>query len=78
MTIGTALKTWRNGLDITQAEAALRANVSQATWCDWEGDKKLPSSDKAFDLEDLTGGAVTARDCAEALRASRASRGEGH
>jgi len=71
-TIGDRLKAWRDSVEINQAEAARRSKVSQATWSDWEGDKKLPSADKAFELESATNGAITARMCAEASAERRA------
>ncbi len=72
LTIGERLKAWRDSLEINQAEAARRSSVSQATWSDWEGDKKLPSADKAFELERATDGAITARMCAAASAERRA------
>ena len=70
--IGDRLKGWRDGAGLNQTEAAKRVGVSQATWSDWEAGKKLPSADKAFDLEEKTGGEVTARMCAEAAAVRRA------
>jgi transcriptional regulator with XRE-family HTH domain len=68
MTVAAVLKSWREGLQITQAEASRRAKVSQATWCDWEGGKKLPRLDRVLDLAELTGTPELVVACAEQHR----------
>lgn len=68
MTVATLLKTWRESEKLTQAEASKRAGVSQATWCDWEGNKKLPRLDKIVDLVELTGQPALITACAQQLR----------
>lgn len=53
------MKKWREDEEITQAEAAKRAGVTQSAWCEWEGGQKIPQIHKVEELERLTNGAVT-------------------
>lgn len=61
------LKDWREGRKLTQAQASRLADVSQATWCEWEAGGKIPRIDLAVRLEELTDSTVTVRDWAAAM-----------
>ena len=50
-----ALRAWRTGLRLTQAQAARMLGVSQAAWCDWEKAKKAPDIASGVRIESLTG-----------------------
>lgn len=68
MTVSEVLKAWREKAQLTQAESARRAGVSQPTWCDWESGKKLPRLDKVVDLVELTAEPALIEACAQQLR----------
>lgn len=52
------MKEWRKREGLTQAEAAARVGFSQASWSDWENDRKVPRVEQALQLDDRTGGEV--------------------
>jgi transcriptional regulator with XRE-family HTH domain len=54
-----ALEAWRKAAKMTQAQACGMIGVSAAAWSEWESGKKYPRTDRAEDIERLTGGAVT-------------------
>jgi transcriptional regulator with XRE-family HTH domain len=72
------LKTWRESQDprLSQEAAGNRVRVSTATWCDWENGNKVPTVDRAEDLEKLTDGAVTVPMWSEHARDKRTKRDE--
>lgn len=73
-----SLKAWRvEDAKLTQAEAARLARVTPATWCDWESGKKVPTVDRAEDIEKLTGRKVRVPDWAEYSRLLRERRRAG-
>jgi transcriptional regulator with XRE-family HTH domain len=71
-----ALKDWRKANELSQEEAGKRMPVTVAagTWCDWEPGNKVPTVDRAEDLEKVTGGAVTVPMWAEFSRTKRAEK----
>lgn len=70
-----SLKVWRiDDAKLTQEEAATRAGVTAATWCDWENGKKVPTVDRAEDIEVLTGRKIRVTDWAEYSRTLRERR----
>lgn len=68
------LKRWREGAELTQAEAARRLGVSQAAWSEYEKGEKTPRVDKASDIATLTGGAVPMEAWAEQERRRKAAK----
>jgi transcriptional regulator with XRE-family HTH domain len=54
------LRAWREQSGLSQAAAAERVGVSQATWSDWEAGKKCPQIAQAIRLEKEMGLPVTA------------------
>lgn len=56
--LGERIKAWRTGAQLTQAQAARRAGVGQATWSDVERGDSTPHLAFAVALEALTKGAV--------------------
>lgn len=63
------LREWREKTaQIKQAEAARRAEVTSATWFDWENGTKNPVAHRARKLEELTDGAVTADEFEQVAR----------
>lgn len=65
------LRQWRGQKGLTQFAAANLVKVSAATWCDWEGGKKLPRVDKTEDIQTITEGAVKVGHWAEWARSKR-------
>lgn len=65
MTPGQKLARWRKKADLTQAGAAELVGVSQPAWSGWETDASEPGIALAFKIEEITKGAVKARDFAE-------------
>lgn len=72
------LKEWRDGLGLSQAEAARRIDSTQGAWGPWERGGKAPDLHNALAIERLTGGAVPAvgwaRRKAKPMKSSRAKR----
>jgi transcriptional regulator with XRE-family HTH domain len=54
----SALAEWRADARISQAEAAERVQVSQASWSDWELGRKTPTYENAAQIEIVSEGAV--------------------
>lgn len=52
---GDRLKAWRAERALSQTEAGAKAEVSAATWCDWERGKKTPRGVHRDAIEVLTG-----------------------
>lgn len=52
------LKEWRDAAGLTQAAAAKRSGVRQATWCEVETGRRTPHLAFAIRLESLTDGEV--------------------
>jgi hypothetical protein len=59
---------------LSQKGAAELAQVTAATWCDWEKGKKLPDGGAVFDLERITSGLVTAEQISELIKQRRLAR----
>lgn len=70
MSPGKKLLKWRTKDGRTQAACGEAVGASQATWSEWEQEKKLPGIGFAFAIEDLTGGYIKAREWADAERAA--------
>lgn len=75
MTNGQRLLAWRTEHQLSQAAAAalLKPPSTQAAWSDWEADKKEPTLDSAFALEELTKGSVKAKQWATKRRSRKAA-----
>jgi transcriptional regulator with XRE-family HTH domain len=54
MTPGQTLRAWRKSRRLSQKDAALAAGISQAAWCEYENDEKLPRVQQAVALARLT------------------------
>ena len=67
---GESLREWRKGQGLTQTDAAKLIGVNQATWCEYEQDKKVPSAPVLFGIEKVTRGVVPARNWANAGRSA--------
>lgn len=50
------LLAWRSSLDLSQAEAAERADMSQSAWCDYEAGRSRPKVDQAIRIAAVTRG----------------------
>lgn len=62
MTPGKKLLAWRKKKGLTQQSAAALIGANQATWCEWEADRKLPRVEHAFGIQRVTRGAVKAHE----------------
>ena len=55
---GERLREWRKAHGWTQTEAGALIGAMQGTWGPWESGKKLPSVQRANQIERITEGAV--------------------
>jgi DNA-binding XRE family transcriptional regulator len=53
-----ALEEWRKKMGLTQWACAAKVGVSQASWSDWEADKKRPNIESAVAIDAVTLGEV--------------------
>lgn len=49
------LRAWREQKNLTQEDVAKLVGVDQATWSNWENNKRRPGLDSALEIEKLTG-----------------------
>lgn len=67
-TSALTLRNWRESLDMTQADLAKRLLTSHTEISDYELGNRRPNLDRAFALEQLSGGVVPARLWARPVR----------
>lgn len=58
MTVGERLRAWREAEGLSQVVAAEMADVRQATWSDWENDRKKPQIEQAVAIQRITKGVI--------------------
>lgn len=63
---GKKLQAWRLKKGLTQHAAASLIGANQATWSEWESEKKSPRVEHAFEIQRVTRGAVKAQEWARA------------
>jgi DNA-binding XRE family transcriptional regulator len=69
MTQAALLIAWRRERNLSQDAAAERMGVAQATWAQWETERKEPELGSAVAIQALTGGRVRANRWPSAVRA---------
>jgi DNA-binding XRE family transcriptional regulator len=52
---GEQLRAWREGVPLTQAEAAVKLGCGQSTYSPYETGKRVPTAKRAREIEALTG-----------------------
>jgi DNA-binding XRE family transcriptional regulator len=61
------IREWRKASGLRQSECARGCGIRQTTWSMWEAGIVIPTLAGAFALERFSGGALTARDLADAI-----------
>ena len=60
MSVGRKLTKWRKRAKLSQGDAAGRIGATQASWCEWETDRKRPNAHQRDAIAVLTSGKVPA------------------